>query len=192
MDRLLTGRRIINSENHLRELWPFLTKKLAKSCYFDFYVPITPKPEICRRHFSLAAAEKGGWAQVACPSGLRQALTTPKCSSAGTMSILACGGDHWIVLTERGGLMVRGDNAEGQLGIGTRNSEWYPTGLGGIGSVVGDEVTELVGGVHALALLAATQAHAAALPAGVLAHPFDDKALLRLVLPALGYNDFRT
>ena len=87
MDRLLTGRRIINSENHLRELWPFLTKKLAKSCYFDFYVPITPKPEICRRHFSLAAAEKGGWAQVACPSGLRQALTTPKCSSAGTMSI---------------------------------------------------------------------------------------------------------
>ena len=108
------------------------------------------------------------------------------------MSILACGGEHWIALTERGGLMVRGGNAEGQLGIGTRNSEWYPTGLGGIGSVVGDEVAELVGGVHALALLAATQAHATALPAGVLAHPFDDKALLRLVLPALGYNDFRT
>jgi len=74
--------------------------------------------------------------------------------------------------------MVRGDNAEGQLGIGTRNSEWYPTGLGGMGSVVGDEVGELVGGVHALALLAATQAHVAALPAGVLAHPFDDKAAM--------------
>ena len=37
MDRLLTGRRIINSENHLRELWPFFTKKLAKSCYFDCF-----------------------------------------------------------------------------------------------------------------------------------------------------------
>jgi len=94
------------------------------------------------------------------------------------MSILACGGDHWIALTERGGLMVRGDNAEGQLGIGTRNSEWYPTGLGGIGSVVGDEVGELVGGVHALALLAATQVQAVALPAGVLVHPFDDKAAI--------------
>ena len=33
----------------------------------------------------------------------------------------------------------------------------YPTGLGGIGSVVGDQVAELVGGVHALALLDATQ-----------------------------------
>jgi len=43
--------------------------------------------------------------------------------SAGTMSILACGGEHWIGLTERGGLMVRGDNARGQLGIGLRNSE---------------------------------------------------------------------
>ena len=75
--------------------------------------------------------------EKACPSGLRQALTTPKSSSAGTMSILACGGEHWIALTERGGLMVRGGNAEGQLRIGTRNSEWYPTGLGGIGSVVG-------------------------------------------------------
>ena len=37
MDRLLTGRRIINSENHFRELWPFLTKKLAKSGYFDCF-----------------------------------------------------------------------------------------------------------------------------------------------------------
>jgi len=109
-----------------------LTKNLAKSCYFDFYVPITPKPEICKRPFSLAEAEKGDWAQAACPSGLRQALTTPKSSSAGTMSILACGGEHWIALTERGGLMVRGRTAEGQLRIGTRNSEWYPTGLGGI------------------------------------------------------------
>jgi len=42
VDRLLTGRRIINSENHLRELWPFLTKKLAKRCYFDcFCIPLT-------------------------------------------------------------------------------------------------------------------------------------------------------
>jgi len=148
------------------------------STVFAFYVPITPKPEMCRRPFSLAAAEKGGWAQTACPSDLRQALTTPMYSSAGTMSILACGGNHWIALTERGGLMVRGDNAEGQLGIGTRNLEWYPTGLGGIGSVVGDEVRELVGGVHALALLAAIQGHAVTLPAGVLAHPFDDKAAM--------------
>jgi len=148
------------------------------STVFAFYVPITPKPEICRRPFSLAAAEKGGWAQAACPSNLRKALTTPKCSSAGTMSILTCGGDHWITLSERGWLMVCGDNAEGQLGIGTRNSEWYLTGLGGIGSVVGDEGGELVGGVHALALLAATQAHAAALPAGVLDNPFDDKVAM--------------
>ena len=35
-----------------------------------------------------------------------------------------------------------------------------------------------MGGVHTLALLAATQAHAAALPAGVLAHPFDDKTAM--------------
>ena len=69
MDRVLTGRRIVNSENHLRKLWPFLTQNLAKSCY---YVPITPKPEICKRPFSLAEAEKGEWAQAACPSGLRQ------------------------------------------------------------------------------------------------------------------------
>jgi len=94
------------------------------------------------------------------------------------MSILACGVDHWISLTERGGLMVRRDNAEGQLGIGTRNSEWYPTDLGGIGSVVGDEVGELVRSVHTLALLAATQAQVATLPAGVLAHPFDDKVAM--------------
>jgi len=119
MDRVLTGRRIINSENHLRKLWPFLTQNVAKSCY---YVPITPKPEICKRPFSLAEAEKGEWAQAACPSGLRQALTTPKSSSAGTMSILACGGEHWITLTERGGLMVRGRTAEGQLRIGTHGT----------------------------------------------------------------------
>ena len=60
MDRLLTGRRIINSENHLRKLWPFLTKKIAKSCYFDFYLPITPKPEIYRRPFSLAREKREG------------------------------------------------------------------------------------------------------------------------------------
>jgi len=90
----------------------FFAKNLAKSCYFDFYVPITAKPEICPRPLSLAEAEKGGWAQAACPS-LRQALTTPKRSSAGTMSILACGSEHWIVLTERGGLMVRGATLEG-------------------------------------------------------------------------------
>jgi len=94
------------------------------------------------------------------------------------MSILACGGDHWIGLTERGGLLVRGENSEGQLGIGTRNSKWHPTVLGGIGTVVGDEVGEVVGGVNALALLAATKAQAAALPRGVLAHPFDDKAAM--------------
>ena len=35
---------------------------------------------------------------------------------------------------------------------------------------------ELVGGVHALALLATTQAQVVALPAGVLTHSFDDKA----------------
>jgi len=51
-------------------------------------------------------------------------------------------------------------------------------GRKGIGSVVGDEVGELVGGVHALALLAATQIQAAALPAGVLAHPFDDQTAM--------------
>ena len=92
------------------------------------------------------------------------------------MSILACGGEHWIVLTERGGLMVRGGNAGGQLGIGLRISEWYPTGLGGIGSVVGDEVAELVGGVMSwrysprrkLTLLSCPQA----------CHPFDDKAAI--------------
>jgi len=110
---MLTGRQVINSENHWRKLWPFLTKNLAKSRYFDFYVPITPSPEICVRPFSLAEAEKGGWAQAACPSGVRQALTTPKSSSAGTMSILACGSEHWIALTERGGLMVRGATLEG-------------------------------------------------------------------------------
>jgi len=80
------------------------------------------------------------------------------------MSILACNGDYWISLTERGGLIMRGDNAQGQLGIGTRNSEWYPTGLGGIGSVIGDEVGELVGGVHAgfrsfIFVLLETQSH---------------------------------
>jgi len=37
---------------------------------------------------------------------------------------------------------------------------------------------ELVGGVHVLALLAATQAQTAVLPAGVLTHPFDDKAAM--------------
>jgi len=144
------------------------------------YVPITPKPEICRRPFSLAAAEKGVWAQAACPSGLRQALTTPKCSSAGTMSILACGGDHWISLPPSvTGSWCAETTLKGNLGLAhTRNSEWYPTGLGGIGSVVDDEVAELVGGVHALALITTTQAHTAALPAGVLVHPFDDKAAM--------------
>ena len=144
MDRLFTGRRIINSENHLREFMAFFDKKFGQKWSFRLFLHSTyqssRKSEICRRPFSLAAAEKCGWAQAACPSGLRQTLTTPKCSSAGTVSILACGGDHWIVLTERGRLMVSGDNAEGQLGIVTRNSEWYPTGLGRIGSVVGDEV----------------------------------------------------
>jgi len=89
-----------------------------------------------------------------------------------------CRGDHRNALTERGGLVVRGDNAECELGIGTRNSVWHLTGLGGIGPVVGDEVGELVGGVHALALLAAPQPQAAALPASVLAHPFDDKVTM--------------
>ena len=58
MDRLLTGRRIINSENHLRKLWPFLTKKLAKSCYFDFYIPITPKPDVSRANRASSKATK--------------------------------------------------------------------------------------------------------------------------------------
>ena len=49
-----------------------------------------------------------------------------------------------------------------------------------MGSVAGDQVAELVGGVHVLAFLDATQGHTVALPAGVLAHPFDDKGCLRV------------
>ena len=165
---------------------------MVSSTVFAFYVTIIPEPSILQAPFLPGGGRKGRLGASSLSERLAPSTDYAKVSSAGTMSTLVCGGDHWIAFTERGGLMVRGDNAEGQLGIDTRNSEWYPMGLDGIRSVVGNEVGELIGGVHALALLAATQAHATALPAGVLAHPFDDKALLRLVLPALGYNDFRT
>ena len=83
MDRLFTGRRIINSENHLRGFIAYYDKKSVFRLFLHSAYQPSRKSEICRCPFSLAAAEKGGWAQAACPSGLRQALTTPKCSSAG-------------------------------------------------------------------------------------------------------------
>ena len=51
--------------------------------------------------------------------------------------IVACGDHHTLVLMQGAEVLACGSNinAEGKLRIGTRNSEWYPTGLGGIGSV---------------------------------------------------------
>jgi len=80
---------MINSENHLRGFMAYFDKKFGQKWLFRLFLHSTYqsslKSEICRRPFSLAAAEKGGWAQPAYPSGLRQALTTPKCSSAGAL-----------------------------------------------------------------------------------------------------------
>jgi len=67
----------------------YFDKKFGQKWLFRLFLHSTyqssRKSEICSRHFSLAAAEKGGWAQAACPGGLRQALTTSKCSSAGAL-----------------------------------------------------------------------------------------------------------
>jgi len=47
MDRLFTGRQIINSENHLREFMAFFENffwpKVVISTVFAFYVPIIPE-----------------------------------------------------------------------------------------------------------------------------------------------------
>ena len=130
MDSLFTGRRIINSENHLRAFLAFFDKFFGQKWLFRLFLYSTyqkknqssRKSEICRRPFSLAAAEKGGWAQAACPSGLRQALTTPKCWSADTMSILASGGDHWISPSAAGSWCEE-TTLRGNLGLahGTRS-----------------------------------------------------------------------
>ena len=57
-----------------------------------------------------------------------------------------------MAVTERGWLLVSGNNTEGQLGICSRENSWGVTVLGGRGHVEGDEVAVLVGGLHALAL----------------------------------------
>jgi len=86
------------------------------------------------------------------------------------MAVVACGGDFWVAVTERGGLLVQGRNIDGQLGIGTQIAQAHPCVLGGRGEVEGDEVAALVGGVHALTLAAADAPGAQA----ALAHPFED------------------
>jgi len=90
------------------------------------------------------------------------------------MALLACGREFYITLTERGGLVVRRANEHGQLGVGTQVPAMRPTVMGGVGPVVSDEVGELVGGMHALTLLAAPQAQAV----GALAHPFEDRVAM--------------
>ena len=85
----VTGRRTINSENRLRGFTTYFDKKIGQKWLFRLFLHSTYqstwKSEICSRHFSLAAAEKGSLAQAAWRGGLRQALTTPKCSSAGSL-----------------------------------------------------------------------------------------------------------
>jgi len=107
------------------------------------------------------------------------------------MAMMACGLEFYIALTERGGLVVQGMNDNGQLGISTAQDEvWHPVVLGGLGPVVGDEVANIVGGVHALALSAAfgPDEQLAVGPGVVLAHPLEGK----VAMVAAGRHHART
>jgi len=92
---------------------------------------------------------------------------------------IACAGGHIAALTERGGLLVFGRNDNGQLGVGTRVGNVVPTVLGGQGPVAGDTIDVLVGGLHALALLAGGGGPPApAEDAGGAPLPFGDEKLV--------------
>jgi len=93
------------------------------------------------------------------------------------MALLACGDEFYVALTEHGGLVVRGANERGQLGIGTLAPALRPAVLGGVGPVAGDAAGELIGGEHALALLALPLAPLTPL-ADALAHPFEGMAAM--------------
>jgi len=91
------------------------------------------------------------------------------------MAMIACTLNFWAAVTERGGLVVHGDNQRGQLGIGTRVRTPGPTALGGLGPIAGDAAAELAGGMAALALLGDDALEA---PAAALEHPFVGKVAM--------------
>jgi len=91
------------------------------------------------------------------------------------MAIVACRNNFWVAVTERGGLLVRGGNEDGQLGIGSQVAALRPRALGGTGPIAGDGAAELEGGMEALALLADDAPEA---PAAALAHPFESKVAM--------------
>jgi len=91
------------------------------------------------------------------------------------MAMIACVGEFWVAVTERGGLVVQGLNEGGQLGLGTQDAAPQPRFLGGVGPIEGDGVAELAGGMEALALL---DDLAPGAPAAALAHPFGRKVAM--------------
>ena len=91
------------------------------------------------------------------------------------MAIVACRNHFWVAVTERGGLLVRGRNDDGQLGIGVQAAALRPRALGGTGPFAGELAAELEGGMEALALLADDAPEP---PAAALAHPFESKAAM--------------
>jgi len=91
------------------------------------------------------------------------------------MAMIACGSTFWVAVTERGGLVVHGENDQGQVDIGTRVQTPRPTALSGLGPVAGDAAAELAGGMEALALHAGDAPEA---PAAALAHPFVEKVTM--------------
>jgi len=91
------------------------------------------------------------------------------------MAVIAGGASFWLAVTERGGLVVHGNNEQGQLGLGTQFAPQGPTAIGGLGPVDGDAAEELVAGMQALALLDDDAPEGAA---AALAHPFAEKVAM--------------
>jgi len=96
------------------------------------------------------------------------------------MAVVSCRGLFWAAVTERGGLLVSGNNEEGQLGIGTLDHHWDVALLGGHGPVEGDEVADVIGGMHALALADELAPHvgALALRVGADGSTFDGRVVM--------------
>jgi len=91
------------------------------------------------------------------------------------MAMVACHRYFWIAVTERGGLMVYGNNDDGQLGLGSQVAARRPRALGGPELIADEGAAELVGGIDALALHAGDAPEA---PAAALLHPFESKVAM--------------
>ncbi len=105
-----------------------------------------------------AWGSNGGYGQLGhgnfADSSVPVPVTATGALAGKTVTAIAAGAEHTVVLAQDGTLHAWGDNAYGQLGDGTSSDHWTPTTVNMNGALAGKTITVIAAGAHHTVALA--------------------------------------